>query len=168
MALVFLAVCVYLAAVVETTVTSRWEIRGATPDLLVMMAFIWLTARSQRRSLLPVALVGLASDLGSATPLGLGLATFALAGYAVVRLKPRLDTHRIGWRLLVIWSAATSVALVQAISLIWLAESREPLKLLVERCFITGLYTVGVAAPLLMIAGWFEKRDSIELQSAYV
>lgn len=167
MSLLILAISVYIAAILETSLANRWELRGATPDLLAMVAFIWLTAKSHRQGLLPVALIGLASDLGSAAPLGLGMATLTCVGYGVVRLKPRLDTDHFYLRLATIWFAATTAALVQGIGLHFLGEAQTQWQLLIERCAITGLYTAGIAFPLLMVGGWFRKPDPVELRNAY-
>ena len=62
---------VYLAALVQTWFVPRWQAFEAAPNLLVLIAFLWLTQTPSRRGLLMAALAGLTSDLNAPTPLGL-------------------------------------------------------------------------------------------------
>ncbi len=81
---------IYLAAVLESWLLPHWEVAGAGPDLLVLVAFVWLTMSASRSAIVVVAIVGLVNDLNSAAPLGIGMGVFAVVGYCAVWLRRRL------------------------------------------------------------------------------
>jgi simple sugar transport system permease protein len=134
----FLLPFVYLAAVLETWLAPRWEVSGAGPDLMVLVAFTWLACSTSRGAIFVVAMVGLASDLGSSAPLGIGLAAFALAGYCVVWLRRRLVLDHFPARLGMIWFAATATTLLQGFVLRLIGQSPLPMRTLFERGALVG------------------------------
>ena len=158
----FLLSLVYLAAVLETWLAPRWEVSGAGPDLMVLVAFTWLACSTSRGAILVVAIVGLASDLGSSAPLGLGMAVFALVGYCAVWLRRRLMLDHFLARLGMIWFAATATTLLQGVVLRLIGQSTLPLRTLIERGALVGLYTAALAIPVFMIIGWRTENRSIQ------
>jgi rod shape-determining protein MreD len=152
---------VYLAAVLETWLAPRWEVSGAGPDLMVLVAFTWLTCSTGRSAILVAAMAGLASDLGSSAPLGLGMAVFALVGYCGVWLRRRLVLDHFPAQLGMLWFAAGATTLLQGFILHLIGQSTLPMRTLFERGALVGLYTAALAIPIFMIIGWrTESRSS--------
>jgi rod shape-determining protein MreD len=156
----FLLPLVYVAAVLETWLAPRWEVSGAGPDLMVLVAFTWIACSTGCSAILVAAMVGLASDLGSSTPLGLGMAVFALVGYCAVWLRRRLMLDHFPARLGMIWFAATATTLLQGFVLRLIGQSTLPMRPLIERGALVGLYTAALAIPIFMIIGWHTESRS--------
>lgn len=160
MNLVCLLLFVYLAAVVETAMAAHWEVGGAAPDLLAIVAFAWFTAAPNGRRLLPTALAGLASDLGSIAPPGLGLATYAAIGYGVARLKTTIFVDRMAVRLGIIWLAATAATMTQMLGVYLEGTFVFEWPNAIARGGMAGIYTAAVALPVLMVSGWLRRRPA--------
>ena len=102
----------------------------------------------------PAALVGLFADLQSPGRLGVGLACFALAAYALAGLRPRLVAAAP-------WTKAAAVALVVAAIALACGVLRQLLGeidlsalTLFVRSISVGVYTGAVAVPILMALDW--------------
>ena len=143
---------VYLTAVVQTWFVPRWQAFEAAPNLLVLIAFLWLTQTPSRRGLLMAALAGLASDLNAPTPLGLGVATFATAAYAVVWLRQKVSLDGFAAPLGVVWFAAAGVTLWQGIFIRYSGAAVVGWSVLIQRSALVGLYTMIVALPILVFS----------------
>jgi rod shape-determining protein MreD len=166
--LVLLAL-VYLAAVFQTSLAPLADVRGATPNLLLLIAVGWLLTQPARQRLGAAALVGLASDLTSGGRLGLGVAAYALLAEAVLAVQRKLDLRPLPLRLLLTWLAATAVTLVEALVARLLDAAALPWPTLLGRCTLVGIYTAGVALPVWMVLGWIEEaRDRHDVAKALV
>ncbi len=153
---------VYLAAVLQTWLSGRWEVSGAAPDLFVLIAIVWLTISSRGNALLVVALIGLAGDLSAPTPLGIGVALFAIVGYSISWLRQRLVLDHFAARVVCVWFAATTITLLEG----WLRRFAGiailPIPTLFERGMLVGLYTAAIAFPVFMVIGWRSNRESTD------
>jgi cell shape-determining protein MreD len=119
------------------------------------VAFAWLANARGRYAFLVAALVGLASDLSSSAPLGIGMTTFAVMGYAVIFLRQNLHLEGAVARLGIVWLGTTSICLLQGVALRLMGNLALPWATLIERAALVGLYTTGLAIPLLMMLQWF-------------
>jgi rod shape-determining protein MreD len=151
---------IYVAAVLQSALGPRWEIAGAAPNLLIVVALVWLTVSLNRHALAIVAAIGLVSDLNSPGPMGMDMALFAMAGYTALWLRQRLMIDHFPGRLSVIWLAATFITLLEGIVLRFMAASPLALRLVFERSLLVGLYTMAVAIPVLMVIGWKNDRGA--------
>jgi rod shape-determining protein MreD len=154
MAVVILILATYFAAVLQTALVPAFEVRHVMPDLLALVAIVWQLLTGWRRGFVAMAMVGLAYDLTSAGRLGVGLGLFALVGFAVAWLRTKLDVKHVIVRLAVVWLATTSIAIAEIVVCRLLAETTLAWASLVVRAVGVGVYTTGVALPLLMIVGW--------------
>jgi cell shape-determining protein MreD len=144
----------YLAAVAQTWFASRWDAFGVGPNLLVLAGFLWLTQTSSRRGLLVAALAGLVSDLNSPLPLGFNLALFASVAYAVIWLRRLVNLDGFAAPLGIVWFAATGITLWQGLFLKFFEHMSTGWGVLIERSALVGLYTMCVAAPMLIFVFW--------------
>ncbi len=151
---VMLAAIVYAVAVVETALADVIAVGRVTPDLLALVAVIWTLLVPGRRTFLTAGVVGLVADLVSPGRLGVGMASFLLVGYGLSRLRARWEFEYLIGQLAAVGLATTFVALAQAAGYWLFGAAPAPPGALVTRALGVGLYTTGVAVPVLMIIGW--------------
>jgi len=148
---------VYVAAVMETSLTEAVSIGHVGPDLLAMVAMIWLLVATGPRALLIAGAIGMLSDLTAGGRVGLGLGCFLLVGYGSGRLRARLALDRVPAQVLAVWVGVTLLAVGQAIGRWMLGEVPLRPSLLLWRAAGVGLYTAGVSLPVLMVIGWIRE-----------
>lgn len=147
----------YLAAVLDTALAPAWAIGPTTPDLLALAAVVWTLAPGKPRTFLAAAAIGLFADLIAPGRLGAGTASFAIVGFGLIRLRPRTA-------MLPAWAKAAIVvpavaAQVLGIGLLrrLLGEIDLGLLALAGRSAAVGVYTAGLALPLLMAIEWLPR-----------
>jgi rod shape-determining protein MreD len=145
---------VYAAAVLETSLTDAIRVGYVTPDLLALVAVIWILVTTGRRTFLVAGAIGLAADLISPGRLGAGMASFLLVGYGLTRLRTKLELEHLLWQVPLVGVSTTVLAAGQAMGSWLLGETAVPLTTLLVRALGVGVYTTGVAVPLLMVIGW--------------
>jgi rod shape-determining protein MreD len=136
-----------------------------TPDLLALLAVIWLLV-TPGRALLVAGAIGLVVDLISPGRLGIATASFLLVGYGLTRLRTKLDLDHLAWQVPVVWLATTALAVTLALGGRLLGQTPVPLATLFVRALGVGAYTTGVSLPLLMILGWIRepfRRNALQL-----
>jgi len=148
---------IYIAAVLETTLATHWRIAGTGPDLLALVAFAWLAIRPGASSLVLAAAAGLVVDLGSATPMGIATAAFALSGYAALRLRNWINLDHFAGRLASVLLATTISCLIQGLAARLVGEMSLTWLAVFQRSVIVGLYTTAAAVPVLMILNWLSR-----------
>jgi rod shape-determining protein MreD len=154
MRLLLLLPLVYVTAVLQTALGDILRVGHVTPDLLGLLAVVWLLVTPGRRAFLVAGLIGLVADLISPGRLGLATGSLLLIGYALTQLRGKLGFDHFAWQLLAVWLATTALALSLAAGTWLLAEPSLPLTTLLARAFGVGAYTTGVGVPVLMILGW--------------
>ena len=154
MPLILLIVATYLAAVLQTSLVPAFEVRHVVPDLFALTAVVWLLLTARPRGFVAVALVGLAYDLTSAGPLGIGLGLFAVAGYFVTWLRGKLDAKHLLLQLAIVWLATTVIAFGEVFAACWLGETTLTASSLAVCAVSVGAYTTGFTLPLLMVIDW--------------
>jgi rod shape-determining protein MreD len=156
----FLLPIVYVAALLETWLAPRWEVRGITPDLLALAAFAWLAGARGRYAFIAVALVGLVSDLNSHAPLGSGMAALAIVAYSVIFLRRNLHLEGLFAQVLIVGFGTTAACLVQGVALKLLQQNSDSVVRLIERAGLAGLYTAAVSIPITMIIFWMKPKHT--------
>ncbi len=86
---VLLLPILYLAAALETSLGGVVRVGRATPDLLALVAVVWLLTVGGPRGFLVAGAIGLVGDLIAPGRVGLGMASFLLVGYALSRLRTK-------------------------------------------------------------------------------
>jgi len=157
MRLVLLLAIVYTTAVLETSLADAIRVGHVTPDLLALVAVIWLLLIPGRRTFLAAGLIGLAADLISPGRVGLGVASFLVVGYALTRLRTKFRLDHLVWQVPAVYAATTVLAVSLATGRWLLGETAVPLSTLLARAVGVGIYTTGVSLPLLMIIGWLRE-----------
>ena len=149
-----LAVAAYAAAALDTALAPSWAVGRATPDLLALAAVAWILAPGRPRAVWPVAVVGLLADLLAPGRLGIGLACFAVAGHLLAALRPRLAAAPLWTRTAVVALAVCAIALTGGVLRRLLGELELPALAIVGRSAAVGMFTGGVALPILMLLDW--------------
>ncbi|NUQ37656.1 MAG: rod shape-determining protein MreD [Caldilineales bacterium] len=144
-AVVLLTVMVYVAAAANASICSRVAIWGAPPDLLAVLAIIWMTLSGGQNSLVAVAALGLSHDLISGQRLGAGAACYLLAAFALeswqLRLAYRHTSLQKGAALVVL--AGLELALT---GIEWLESGMGPaLADALQHGLVAGVYSALVA-----------------------
>jgi rod shape-determining protein MreD len=154
MRFLLLAMAVYVAAVLQTTLVDGVRIGQSTPDLFLLAAIAWLLCGKERYGFLGAGLAGLAADLASPGRLGVGAAWLLLVGYAVSRVKVRFAVEH--WTTQVPVVALATAVWAAAMGLTrWLSgEVAIGPAAVVQRALGVGLYTGAVSLPLLLVMGW--------------
>ena len=155
MSILLLIPAIYLAAVLQTSLAPWIEVRHVVPDLFALLAVLWLIRPERQRGLLAAAAIGLACDLTSAGPLGVGMAAFALAAYGINLARTRIDPNFLFAQLGVVWVTVTAIALVEGV--IWRLTSETSLTwpTLAVRGVTVGVYTAAVGLPVLVLLNRF-------------
>ena len=148
---------VYAAALADTSLVDVMRVGHVAPDLLAMVAMIWLLLVPGPRAFVVAGAIGLASDLVAPGRVGVAMACFLLVGYAAGRLRARFEPDHLVSRIAVVWLAVTSLAVSLAMARWLLGEAPLPLSTLLVRALGVGLYTAGVSLPLVMVIGWIRE-----------
>ena len=161
MSYLLLLIAVYLAAVLQTSLAPSIEARHVVPDLFALVAIVWQLSTVRPRGFVAASLVGLACDLTSGGPLGIGMGLFALISFLVGRLRAKVDVKYLLVQLVVVWLATTAIAAGEVLIRRLLGETTLPWTTLAVRAASVGIYTTGVAFPALMIMGWLREGRTI-------
>ncbi|HEV3003834.1 MAG TPA: rod shape-determining protein MreD [Pirellulales bacterium] len=140
----------YLAALVDTSLSSAVELGAAAPDALMVVGLVWSLALAGERSPLAAGTAGFVSDLVSPGRLGVGLACFAVAGYVLPRLRARFGMRHPLALSLCAWPVATSMVLGPAIVRRWLGEVDLNWSTLLGRGLAVGAFTAAAVMPILL------------------
>jgi rod shape-determining protein MreD len=145
---------IYLAAVLDTALAPAWAIGPATPDLLALAAVVWALAPGKPRTFLAATAVGLLADLSAAGRLGAGMASFAVVGYVLIGLRPRLATLPAWTKAAIVAPAVAAQVLGIGLLRRLLGEIDLGLLALAARSAAVGAYTAALALPLWMAIEW--------------
>lgn len=147
----------YAAAVLETALADVIRVGHVTPDLLAMIAMIWVLSGGGPRRFLTAGAIGLVADLIAPGRPGLALAGFLLAGYLVTRLRARFPLdHPVG-QVATLWLAVTLLTSGLAMGRWLLGETPIAPGVLLCRAVGVGVYTAGVSLPVLMVISWIRE-----------
>lgn len=147
----------YAAAIVETSLADVIRVGHVTPDLLALVAIIWLLLVPGPRAFLAAGAIGLASDLIAPGRVGLAAACFLLVGYAVTRTRAKSRAEHLVWQVVMVWVAVTALAVALATGKWLLGEAPVALSILLPRALGVGMYTAGLSLPLLMVIRWIRE-----------
>jgi hypothetical protein len=161
MRFVVLALIVYVGAVAETSLVDVMRIGDLTPDLLALVAVVWLLTAAGPRAFLVAGAVALVGDLIAPGRLGVGMAWMLLVGYAITRLRARFPGATNGrgfmWQVPCVWAAVSVWAAAVGLTGRLLGDVSLPWPTILTRAAGVGIYTAGVALPILMVAGWIRE-----------
>jgi rod shape-determining protein MreD len=172
MRFIVLVVATYAAAVAQTVLAPALEVRHVMPDLLALVAVLWqLSAARSRddraaggtpRGFIAAALVGLAYDFTSSGPLGVGLGLFAAVGFFTAWVHAKVDLAHPLVQLATMFFATAAIAAGEAV--LWRLHGEMALtwSTLAVRAACVGVYTAGLAAPTVMVLGWFREVRPLE------
>jgi len=165
MEIVFLILSVYAVAVLETALGGLIEVRHVVPDLMALVAVTWLLVTGRPRGFLAAAAVGLASDLTSAGPAGIGMAAFAVVGYGIVALRGKLDMGHPLVQLAVAWAAFAAITLGEGAAWRLTSETALAWPTLAVRAVAVANYTAAVSLPVLLVIDW-RRRPRVKAMAA--
>jgi rod shape-determining protein MreD len=163
MAILLLVFATYVAAVLQTSLAPVIEVRHVMPDLFALVAVVWLLQAAGPRGFIALAFVGLAYDLTSTAPLGVGLGLYSLVGYLLTCLRGRLDGYHLLVALPIVWLAASLIALGEATAARLVGEATLAWTTLAVRAVSVGVYTAAIALPVLMVIGWLPQKKDVSM-----
>jgi rod shape-determining protein MreD len=162
-----LALAVYAAAVVQTSLAPALEVRHVMPDLFALAAVLWELTAVRRdadraadaspRGFFAAALVGLAYDLTSSGPLGVGFGLFTGVGWLIASIRAKFDLAHLLMQLSAVFFATAAIAGGEAVIWRLRGETALPWTTLVVRAACVGVYTTAVAVPIVMVLGWLRE-----------
>jgi len=167
MRFVLLVPILYLVAVVETSLGDLLRIGTVEPDLLALLAVVWLLRWPGPWAFLVAGLIGLAEDLLAPGRLGLGLGSFLLIGYALALLRTRFRLGLLVLQVAAVLVAVCTLTTIQAVGHWLLGTVSVSLPTLLARAASVGLYTAGLSLPVLMILNWLTdapKRPRVSIE----
>ncbi len=156
MQFVLLLPILYLTAVAQTALVDLLRIGPVEPNLLALLAVVWLLLVPHRWAFWAAGGIGLVEDLLAPGRVGLGLASFLLVGYALTWLRARVRLESLGLRVLSVLGATCALTGLQALGH-WLLSPAAPLTTLLSHALGTAAYTAAVSLPLLMLLGWLRE-----------
>ena len=148
---------IYAAAVLQTSLAGVLCIGHVGPDLMALLAVIWLLTDSQPRAFVAAGAIGLVGDLIASGRVGLGMACFLLVGYALGRLRARLPADHLVGRVTIVLVAVSLTSLGIGTAGWLLGDPSPGLREIVARSVGVGIYTAGASLPVLMILGWISE-----------
>ena len=166
MRIVLLLLFVYVAAVAETSLVDVIRVGEVSPDLLALVAVVWLLTASGPRAFLAAGAVTLVGDAIAPGPLGVGTVWMLLVGYGISRLRAHFQGATNGrgfigaqllWQVPIVAAAVTVWAAAVGLTARLLGDVSLPWSTLLARSAGVGIYTAGVALPLLMVVGWIRE-----------
>jgi rod shape-determining protein MreD len=160
MRILLLAAVVYLAAVVETSLGDVMRVGRVTPDLLALVAVVYVLAARSPTAFLAAGAIALAGDLIAPGRLGVGAAWMLVVGYALGRLRHHVPLDHFAAQMPVVGLAVACWATGVAVTSKLLGDLPLDWSAIAVRTAGAGLYTAGVAIPVLMILGWTRERAS--------
>jgi len=147
----------WLAAVAETSLVDAMRIGQVTPDLLAMVAIVWLLAVPGRWAFLAAGAVTLVGDLIAPGRPGIGAAWMLLIGYGLTRLKTWLAAEHLAVEVPAVFAAASLWTLGVSATCRVLGDVPLPWSALPMRAAGVGLYTAAVSLPILMVLDWIRE-----------
>jgi rod shape-determining protein MreD len=145
---------IYLAAVADTALGELLRVGDVTPDLVALVAVVWVLLVRSRWAFLTAGAVALLGDLIAPGRVGVGAAWMLLVGFGLGRLLQQIRSRHLAVRLplvlgaLIVW--CLGVAATQSI----LRETAAPFTTQLRHALGAALYTSAIAVPVLMVAGW--------------
>jgi rod shape-determining protein MreD len=149
--------CVYAIAVVESSCADALCIGHVGPDLMALMAVMWVLWNPSPRAFVAAGFIGLASDLFSPGRLGTATATFLVMGYLLVRLKGKFPVQKVVWQIPAVSIAVGLSAATLGLACWLFGETSTELDTLLVRAAGVGIYTGGMALPCAMTLSWITK-----------
>ncbi|MEE8450503.1 MAG: hypothetical protein V3R99_01275 [Thermoguttaceae bacterium] len=148
---------VYVAAVLETSAVDLIGVGRVAPDLLAMVAIIWLMIVPTPRAFLVAGGIVLVGDLIAPGRPGVGMAWMLLIGYAITRLQQHVKMDHLAVQVIVLWAAVTLWASAVGFTGRLTGHVVSPWSTLFVHTAGVGIYTAGVSLPVLMVIGWIRE-----------
>lgn len=142
---------IYIAAALDTALVPALAIGRVVPDLLALVAVACLCTIPGSKTFVLAAAIGLISDLISPGRLGIGMGCYALVGYALVSLRPKLGLRDPLTRTVASAVAIALLAIGVSICRAVLGETTLPWITLLGTSVGVGVYSAFVGLPMFMI-----------------
>jgi rod shape-determining protein MreD len=155
MQFLLIPVVVYVAAVIETSLIDGIRIGPVAPDLLALVALVWLLGPRRGTWTIAVAgMIALVGDLIAPGRVGVGAFWMLLLGYAVVQWRIRFRHEHLVLQVITVGVAVTAWAVAVGLTNRLLGELPLSMSSILMRSVGVGVYTAGVGLPVLMVVGW--------------
>ena len=157
MRILLLALIVYVAAAIEVSLADLTRIDHIAPDLLALTAVLYVLRANHPSGFLVAGLIALVGDLIAPGHLGVGMGWMLLLGFGLTRLKKRLPLEHLAVQGFALFAAVSVWAAAVGLTGRVLGDVSLPWSAILARAAGVGLYTAGVALPVLMVVGWIRE-----------
>lgn len=154
MAYLLLIIFVYLAAVADTALAEVLRVGNVTPDLVALVAVVWVVLARSRWAFLTAGSVALLGDLIAPGRVGLGAAWMLPVAFGLGWIARQVRSRGPAVQLPMVAAAMTVWCLGLAATTAALGEAPLPLATQLQQALGAAVYTSAVALPVLMVAGW--------------
>ena len=148
---------VYLAAVLDAGLADVLRIGRATPNLLALAAVVWVLATPGRRAFLVGGGIMLLGDLAAPGRIGVGTAWMLVVAYGITRLRTHVGLDHLAAQVAAVGVAITCWTAGVAVTGRLLGELPMAWTTIAGRAAGVGMYTAGIALPVLMVLGWIRE-----------
>jgi len=155
--LLLLVLLVYAAAVAQTTLVDVLRIGETVPELLPLVALVWVLTVDSPYAFVAAGAIGLVDDLLGPGRAGLGGFWLLAAGYLLGRMKARLPRGHWAWQVPALGLAVAGWAAGAGLCG-WLAgDVALPPRTLLRHAVGVGVYTAALSLPVFLVVGWIKE-----------
>ncbi len=163
MAYLLLILSVYLAAVADTALGEVLRVGTVTPDLVALVAVLWVILVPSRWAFLTAGAVALLGDLIAPGRVGVGAAWMLPVGLGLGRVVQHIRSRGLTVRLPLVAAAMTVWCLGVTATASALGDTTLPLASQLGHALGAAVYTSAIAVPVLMVAGWVRTDREVTL-----
>lgn len=148
---------VYVACVLNASLSPALEIGRAAPDWLALTAVAWRLLAPGRWVFLGAAVAGLAHDLSGVNCFGAGMGCYALIGYGLSPLQAKPALRRPWAQVALTAVAVSAMALLLELARGLLGGTPQGASTVVTTSLAVGGYSALVGLPAFLAISWFRE-----------
>ena len=151
---VIIALIIYLAIAIQTTLVGAIQIGRFGPELPAMVAVAVVLLHRAGGALAIVAAIGLLEDTLWPGRLGIAMAWYLLLGWGLLHGCERFDLRSLSRRVTVTGLFAGLLALCVGTTRLAIGEPTVGFSVIATHAAGIGLYTAAVAVPFWLVLNW--------------
>jgi rod shape-determining protein MreD len=156
-----LALLAYAAAAANAAICPRMAIGRTAPDLLAVLAMVWITLGRGEARLVIAAALGLWWDFSGSERLGIGMACFLLMGLALEKLQLKLAYHHRWLRQAAVLPAVAALEMLLAWCQWFDSGMAMSLATLSRQSLAAATYTASLSAIAIATLPWLVRQRQL-------
>ena len=154
-----IALSIYLAVAIQTTLVSTIQVGRVAPLIPALVAAAIVLLHGRNGVLVLVAAIGLLEDALWPGRMGIAMAWYLLLGWCLLEVSERFDLQRVSRRVTATGLFAGLVALGTGATRYILGEPTLGLSTIAAHAVGIGLYTAALAVPFWLALNWLENAS---------